>query len=220
MFEITIDSNMKNAAPSLLLGCIYAQITVTEQHEALWRELTIKEQTLTTLDLGQVGAIPQIHAQREAYRKAGKNPGRYRGSSEALIRRIVQGKGLSQVNNLVDVNNLISLETFNPVGCYDCSKLVPPVVCQIGEPGEVYEGIGKGEINLENLPLLADGAGPFGSPTSDSSRSAVSLDTQELLMVIFAFEGTPSLEQAMLDRASGLLQRYASATELEAWLVS
>ena len=137
MFEVSIDSNMKNAAPGLLLGCISAQVTVTEQNEALRRELETMEATLMSMDAGQITAIPQIHAQREAYRKAGKNPGRYRGSAEALIRRIAQGKGLYYVNNLVDINNLISLETHNPVGSYDVSKLEPPVVCQI-EGGRAF----------------------------------------------------------------------------------
>ena len=64
-----------------------------------------------------------IKTSREAYKILGKEPSRYRVSSEALIRRILQGKGLYKINNVVDTNNLISIETGYSVGSYDLENL-------------------------------------------------------------------------------------------------
>jgi DNA/RNA-binding domain of Phe-tRNA-synthetase-like protein len=219
MFEVSIDPSVKNTAPGLLLGCIVARVSVSEHDDALWRELEIKQATMNTLDAAQISALPQVSAQKYAYRKAGKNPGRHRGSNEILMQRISEGKGLNHVNTLIDLKNLISLETHNPVSLYDCSKLDPPILCQFGEPGEIYQDVNDNPVDLENLPMLVDGYGSFGSPNGDSQRAAVGLETRELLLIVFAFEGNPGLEKAMLDRSVGLLQRYAAATEVEAWLV-
>jgi DNA/RNA-binding domain of Phe-tRNA-synthetase-like protein len=220
MFEIKIDPGIKNAAPGLLLGCISARVTVSEHNAALWRELEVKQATMNSLDAAQISAFPQVSAQQYAYRKAGKNPGRYRGTNEVLMRRIAEGQGINHVNTLIDVIHLISLETHNPVCCYDCSELDPPIVCQLGEPGAFYDEGSDVDIDLENLPLLVDGMGPFGSPNGDSYRAAVQLHTHDLLMIMFAFEGNAGLEKAMLDRAAGLLHRYAAATDVEIWLVT
>ena len=64
-----------------------------------------------------------IKASRQAYKQLGKEPSRYRVSSEALIRRILQNKGLYKINNVVDTNNLISIETGYSVGSYDLEKI-------------------------------------------------------------------------------------------------
>jgi DNA/RNA-binding domain of Phe-tRNA-synthetase-like protein len=220
MFEVTIDHSIKNAAPGLLLGCISARVTVSENNAALWRELEVKQATMHSLDAAQISALPQVSAQQYAYRKAGKNPVHHRGSNEVLMRRIVEGQGINHVNTLVDVIHLISLETHNPVCCYDCSELDPPIVCQLGEPHTFYDDENDVEIELENLPLLVDGLGPFGSPNGDSKRALVQLDTKDLLMIMFAFEGNPGLEKAMLDRAAGLLRRFAAATDVDIWLIT
>src|SRR5271155_1430333 len=112
-------------------------------------------------------------AVRAMFRSWGMDPSKYRPSSEALLRRIVQGKGLYRVSNVVDIGNLGSLETGWPFGCYDRSKIAPPVTLRHGATGEKYEGIGKQTWHLEGRPVLADPAGPFGSPISDSTRSMI-----------------------------------------------
>src|SRR5271170_1281566 len=60
-----------------------------------------------------------VRAVRAMFREWGMDPSKYRPSSEALLRRVVQGKGLYRVSNVVDIGNLGSLETGWPYGCYD-----------------------------------------------------------------------------------------------------
>ena len=174
--EISIHPTLKALVPNLALGCISANVVAEKHNEALWREI---DQHLThliaTIKSEQISTVPQIAAMRQAYKTLGKDPSRYRGSAEALLRRVLSGKGLYQINSVVDINNLVSLESLNPAGTYDLEKITPPIELRIGAAGESYKGIGKDLINIESLPVFADAEGPFGSPTSDSERAMVTL---------------------------------------------
>ena len=127
------------------------------------------------------------------------DPSKYRPSSEALLRRVVQGKGLYRVWNVVDIGNFGSIETGWPFGCYDRARIRPPVVFRHGATGESYEGIGKRTWHLEGRPVLADADGPFGSPISDSTRTMIAESAREILTVIYAPASAPdaSVEAAM-----------------------
>jgi len=218
--EISIDPALKALAPDLVLGCISARVSVEKHNEALWREI---DQHLThlssTINPDQINSIPQIAAVRSAYKALGKDPSRYRGSAEALLRRALSGKGLYRINSVVDINNLVSLESLNPAGTYDLEKITPPIELRIGATGEGYKGIGKDLINIESLPVFVDAGGAFGSPTSDSERAMVNLETRRVLMVVFSFTGPQGLEQ-WVSRASELLRRHCSAEEIETSLVT
>ena len=157
---------------------------------------------------------PQIEMTRRAYKALGKDPARYRGSAEALLRRVVAGKGLPQINAVVDIINLVSLESRLPVGLYDTAHVRGVVVFRAGRAGESYKGIGKYDLNLEGLPLFADDQGPHGSATSDSERTMVTSKTEGILAVIVSFGGAEGLDR-WTQRMSTLLSQYASAQKVE-----
>jgi len=148
----------------------------------------------------------------------GKDPARYRPSAEALMRRTIKGYGLYQVNNVVDIVNLVSLETGFSIGGYDLSKINPPVSLSIGTENDRYEGIGRGELNIDGLPVLRDQTGAFGSPTSDSERTSVTSETQHFLMVIFGF-GDHSSISAALRFAENLLEEFASTQQINQFIL-
>lgn len=156
---------------------------------------------------------PFTRAVRAMFRSWGVDPSKYRPSSEALLRRVVQGKGLYRVSNVVDIGNLGSIETGWPYGCYDRSRITPPVAFRHGVPGETYQGIGKQTWHLEGRPVLADPAGPFGSPISDSTRSMITESARDVMAVIYAPESASgaALDQAM-SSLSVRLSRYCSAS--------
>ena len=218
--EISIHPALKALVPGLALGCISANVVAEKYNEALWREI---DQHLThliaTIKPEQINTIPQIAAMRSAYKALGKDPSRYRGSAEALLRRVLSGKGLYQINGVVDINNLISLESLNPAGTYDVENITLPIELRIGAAGESYKGIGKDLINIESLPVFADAAGPFGSPTSDSERAMVTLQTQKVLMIVFSFTGPQRLEH-WVSRASEVLRRYCGGEGIRSSLVT
>jgi len=212
MIQISIDRPLKKVAPNLVLGVVSARVEVAKNSPPLWKEINKRIKELqSTITLASLYEIPQIKGLRTAYKALGKDPTRYRGSQEALVRRVLQGKGLYQINTVVDINNLISLETLHSVGSYNIDNLKPPVVFRIGKPGESYKGIGKEIVNVADLPVFADEAGPFGSPTSDSERAMITLGTKKVIIVIISFTGQEHLK-GQLQRTTNLLCDYANAS--------
>jgi DNA/RNA-binding domain of Phe-tRNA-synthetase-like protein len=134
-----------------------------------------------------------------------------------LLRRVVQGKGLYRVFNVVDIGNLSSLETGWPLGCYDRARLRPPILFRHGASSESYEGVGKRTWHLEGRPVLADSDGPFGSPISDSTRSMITESARDILIVIYAPSTAPhaSIHSAMA-RLGERLAQFAGATAARA----
>jgi len=196
------------------LGVIEAEeVRVTSASAKLAEEMDAAcEQLRRERSLEQVAEMPSVRAVRAMFRAWGVDPVRYRPSSEALLRRVVQGKGLYRVSNVVDLNNLGSIETAWPYGTYDRATLAPPVALRLGLTGEKYEGIGKQTWHLAGRPVLVDGQGPFGSPISDSMRTRITEATAAVLTVVFApaSSAAGALDQA-LERHARRLERYAGA---------
>ncbi|MCL5021044.1 MAG: phenylalanine--tRNA ligase beta subunit-related protein [Bacteroidetes bacterium] len=168
--------------------------------------------------LSSLETLEQIKSVRQVYKSLGKDPSRYRGSAEALLRRVLQNKGLYRINNVVDVNNIISLESLHPVGSYDVGCLEPPVWFRIGQPGETYKGIGKELINIQGLPVFSDTEGAFGSPTADSERAMIRTSSSRIQMVVISFVGEQRLHE-WIDRATSLLKNFAAGANLESSII-
>jgi DNA/RNA-binding domain of Phe-tRNA-synthetase-like protein len=169
---------------------------------------------LATQHAGQPPAdIPGVSETRALFHRLGVDPTKTRPSSEALLRRVTQGKGLPRINLVVDICNLCSLEHQLPLGLYDREFLHGTVQARAGREGEGYPGIRKQRVNLTGRLLLADDEGPFGAPTSDSARTAVTEATTRLLVVVFCpRERADRLLSAMLEQIAERLTRYASAS--------
>ena len=215
MMLVAIDPDLKQKCPRTALACVTASVVTCPSSGELAGELRARERAVQQLpNPSSVLAEPQIHAVREAYKALGKDPARYRGSAEALLRRVVQGKGLPLINNVVDIINLVSVESLLPLGLYDLERVREPIVFRAGRAGETYKGIGKYDLNLEGLPVFCDALGPFGSPTSDSERTMVTAAAKKILLVIISFGGREGIERWTV-RAMDLLKRYAAAGQLE-----
>lgn len=213
MIDLTIDPQILAAAPGLVLGSLHASVRTAPGSDALWEEMRQAAEAAAA-DPAEPAARAPIAATRELYRRLGKEPSRYRGSPEALVRRARSGKELYRIHNVVDVVNLVSLRTLLPIGLYDAAKVRPPVTLRRGAPGEAYDGIGKEGLNLDGLPVLADAEGPFGSPTSDSRRTMVTETTGEVFAVVFGVIGHEDLEPAMRMLAD-LLRLHCGASGVE-----
>lgn len=215
MLDIAVCKAFAKANVAVTLGIVQCSVTVTEPGQALGEALdNAAAERLTSLSGGTVGDIAQISATRTAYKMLGKDPSRYRPSAEALMRRLTQGKGLYRINNVVDTNNLISLKTGFSIGAYDLTMLEPPVIFRKGGTDEGYKAIGRGRLNVENLPVFADNDGAFGSPTSDSERSLITKDTDDLLMAIIGFGETTDMSSA-LEFAAERLRLFCYAKNIQ-----
>ena len=220
MLEIRIAPELRAKCPRVALGRVVAEVDTGATPAGLDEALrTCQERVAKLPEPRAVLDAPAIAATRAGYKALGKDPARYRGSAEALLRRLVAGKGLPRINNVVDVINLVSVESRLPIGLYDLAHVEGTIEFRAGRAGETYKGIGKYDLNLEGLPLFADAKGPHGSATSDSERTMVTETTKRLLAIIVSFGGPAELDGA-LKRLAELLALYAAAREVGCEIVS
>ena len=188
--SLVIDPALATLWPNTALGLMGLEARVFADTSSIWEEF-----------------------ERSAFKAFGTDPGRYRVSSEALYRRLRQGKDIYRINSLVDTNNVLSLQCGHSCGIYDAAAIAGNVVLRLGLEGETYQGLGKGSLPLQNMPLLSDDAGPFGSPVSDSNRTMVTQDTRRALLVVYAFCGKDSLAP-LLEKAGSLFASLAGTRVL------
>jgi DNA/RNA-binding domain of Phe-tRNA-synthetase-like protein len=220
MIHVAIDEGLKKRCTRVALGCVTAQVEAGETPGGLDEELRLRAEEI--LKLSEPRAVlesGQVLAARAGYKALGKDPARYRGSAEALLRRVIAGKGLPRINAVVDVINLVSVESRMPVGLYDLAHVQGDIIFRAGRAGETYKGIGKYDLNLEGLPLFADAVGPHGSATSDSERTMVTAATKRVIAVIVSFGGATDLERWM-KRMCELLALYAAGQNCESQVVA
>jgi len=218
--QVTIDEALKAKCSRTTLGCVSAQVEAPASSAALIAELDMCEQAVLGLpEPRSVLESAQILATRAAYKVLGKDPARYRGSAEALLRRVIAGKGLPRINAVVDIINLVSVESRLSIGLYDLAHVSGDIVFRAGRGGESYKGIGKYDLNLEGLPVFCDALGPHGSPTSDSERTMVTSETKHVVAIIISFNGKEGLDR-WTQRMGQLFAMHASGSHAETQIVS
>ena len=219
--DIFIEPEIKTVAPQLKVVVAKADVVNNATSDALWQELMdegarIKE----TFEMGDINKRPGILATRQVYKALGKEPNRYRPSSEALCRRLVKGMDLYRTLTLIDLINLLSVHSGYSIGGFDADKISG---CQLrlgaGKDGEHFEAIGRGLLNIASLPIYRDAIGGIGTPTSDEERTKLSLSTTRLLMCINIYgEELPITET--IEMTKDLLLRHASATNIDVKIIS
>ncbi len=161
----------------------------------------------------QPADIPGVAETRALFHQLDIDPTKNRPSSEALLRRVLQGKGLPRVNPAVDVCNLCSVEHQLPLGLYDHETVKGTVRVRLGKDSEGYPGIRKQRVNLSGRLLLADDDGAFGAPTSDSARTSVTSRTASLMVVLFCPTDRAGKHlSSALEHIADLLTRFCSAS--------
>ena len=214
--NIFLSKEIKEKVPHTRLAVLKYTVKTEEINPDLWQYMNdeIIPVVMKELEEKNVTELKNIETSRKAYKAFGKDPGRYRVSSEALIRRIRQGKDLYQINTVVDANNLASVETGYSFGSYDLDCVNGDITLRLGEAGATYQGIGKESVNIENLPVLCDNDGPFGSPTSDSTKAMITLNSKNIITLAYVFTEDEDIP-ALLDKSAAYLEKYAKAENIE-----
>ena len=182
MYTIIVSKELKEACPVFAGAAIYAEVKNTSYCKGLWEEIQSFTEMLTaTTRLEDIKKQPVIAATREAYKRCGKDPGRYRPSAEALRRRLMRGIALYQIDTLVDLINLVSLRTGHSIGGFDADKIA----------GTGLE-LGIGKMNE-----------PF-------ERTKMGLETTHILAIVNGYNGKEGLQEAA-EMIQTLLKKYADS---------
>ena len=213
MFTLSLSPDLQSRCPDYRGAAVLAQVANTPFCEGLWQEIDAFTQALrATQTADSIKQQPAIAATREAYRRLGKDPSRYRPSAEALRRRLLRGLELYKIDTLVDLINLVSLRTGYSIGGFDADKIQGTALCLgVGRAGEPFEGIGRGTLNIEGLPVFRDSAGGIGTPTSDHERTKMELGTRRILALINGYDGDESRLHDAAAMTQDLLRRYAAS---------
>lgn len=217
--DIKILPELKEKMPGMALGTIQCTVKNSPYKHSLWKEIEeVSQQIQSQYTLETIKNNKMITATRNMYLACGKKPGRYRPAAEALMRRIVKGLELYKIDTLVDLVNLVSLKTGYSIGGFDADFIEGNVSAGIGKLDEPYHGIGRGQININKLPVLRDEKSAIGTPTSDELRTAIRPETTRFLMNINGYTGKDDLKEA-LDYSVSLLEKYVDATDIQVKII-
>ncbi len=173
---------------------------------------------LLAAEAGRVGALEGFpepglkKAVRDVLRTRGYKPaGRGKPASEYLGAMARKGD-FPVISALVDINNLVSLESGLPISVLDLGRFEGSPVLRFGAEGESYVFNPSGqEIALKGLLVVCDGEAPRGTPIKDSMATKVGESTGTVLAVIY---GTRAAVDAT--RMDGLARRFAELLEQHA----
>lgn len=210
--EIIVEDKIETVCPSFVGACVEADVENSAYSEELWKLIDEQcekfRQTLTTDTVKDISAIA---ATRRVYKACGKDPSRYRPSSEALIRRVLQGKQLYQIDTLVDLINLASITYGYSIGGFDAGKFSGDTLSLgVGREGEPYEGIGRGMLNIAGLPVYRDAIGGVGTPTSDNERTKMGLATRRLVALVNGYDGNEETVRATAQLIVQLVEHFCN----------
>lgn len=210
--EIIVEDKIETVCPSFVGAYVEADVENSAYSEELWKLIDEQcekfRQTLTTDTVKDISAIA---ATRRVYKACGKDPSRYRPSSEALIRRVLQGKQLYQIDTLVDLINLASITYGYSIGGFDAGKFSGDTLSLgVGREGEPYEGIGRGMLNIAGLPVYRDAIGGVGTPTSDNERTKMGLATRRLVALVNGYDGNEETVRATAQLIIRLVERFCN----------
>lgn len=211
--KIEVSEEIENVCPGFVGACIDAKVVNSKFCQPLWDEIhQLGEKFKASLTTETLKEIPSIAATRRVYRACGKDPSRYRPAAEALIRRMLKGKELYQIDTLVDLINVASIAYGYSIGGFDADKFVGNTLrLGVGREGEPYEGIGRGMINIAGLPVYRDAEGGVGTPTSDNERTKIDLNTRHLVVLINGYDGNEERVRQNAEYIQQLIVKYCQS---------
>ena len=211
--RIIVSNEIENVCPGFVGAAVDAKVVNSKYCAELWDEIhELEEKYRSELTTESLKEQSGIAATRKVYKACGKDPSRYRPASEQLIRRMLQGKELYQIDTLVDLVNLASIAYGYSIGGFDADKFVgDTLTLGIGRKDEPYEGIGRGMLNIEGLPVYRDEEGGVGTPTSDNERTKMTLSTTHLVVLINGYDGNEERVEANARFIQQLVRKYCQS---------
>lgn len=218
--KVITDKRICEIYPQIRLGVLRFRANIKKSDEQFWTYMDneILPGIKNSIEGKEWNEIPGVRGSRAAYKAFGRNPGRYRVSSGALLRRVRRGDELYHINSAVDVNNLILVQRGLSVGSYDLDRVSGTIVLRKAEQGKSYTGIGKDFLDLENMLVLSDDNGIFGCSMSDSTRAMVTEQTKDVLVVIYCFEDEIELQKLVTD-AEQVFARFSECKNFETAII-
>lgn len=211
--NILIKKEITDVLPNFKILAFKFSCYIKESDDLIKAKVKEYEDKYKQMTLEEVLKLERIKEGRDSYKKLGKDPSRYRLACESLVRRLVKDMGLYYINNMVDIGNLLSIELNRSTAVLDYDKIVGDVTIRLGLSSDEYYGIGRGLINVENIPVYVDEISPFGSTTSDTLRTSISENTKNILLFVICFDNTYVLESK--NKAIEMFKEFGKINSIE-----
>jgi DNA/RNA-binding domain of Phe-tRNA-synthetase-like protein len=190
--RVIIDEATRMKEPNFLVGYAIIQgVSVGKTQNLLKKEImsvihSVRDKYNSREEMYGSVAIKEM---RDLFKKNGIDPTRYTPSAEALLKRIIDGKDLYRINNIVECNNMGSMRFELPMGVYDLDKLVGDVVFKFGSDSDTMDTMAKGTMGMKNILLTMDDEKLFGSPVSDSPHAMITESVRNVLLLVYGTSG-------------------------------
>lgn len=215
--KLTISKTLKEKLPQFcVIGYTFEilekndEINLSPDITDFFDKIKNKYQKIYTLE--DVVKIKRIKDTRDGYKTLGKDPSHTRAACEALLRRIIKNGNIYRLGDVIDFGNLLSLYFLKSVCVIDADKIVGDINIRIGTKDDEYYGINRGAINVADIPVYTDNVSPFGNPTSDTLRTAITSDTKNVCLMLINFS-KDELEQDEQELVM-LLKKYLKIKNL------
>ena len=218
MKKIKIDKSILDKTPQFKIGVLTCNIKVFDNANIDSLITGLEDKINAEIDIADVVNLPIIKEARDSYKLYGKDPSRYRLAVESLYRRISKGNKLYRINNIVDLGNVLSLQTRKSIAVLDYDKIEGDITIRLGKESDEFCGIGRGKLNIKNIPLYEDDLGPFGSSTSDTERTMIRPETRTILVFIISFSNVDKLIEE-LEYATTLYKEYGNGSDFSTFII-
>lgn len=198
---LEFNGEIKNQFPNLrVLTVRFMGVRVERKKEELEQ---FKREVISDVrdryELEELKDVDIFREYRDFFWRIGIDPTKIRPASEALTRRVLQGKDLPTINTFVDTYNLASLSSGVPLAAFDFQTLEGDLEMRFAEEGEEFLGIGMDEPSvLEGGEIVISDSGKIIAvyPYRDSEETKISLDTDDVLLMVC---GVPGVEGELED---------------------
>lgn len=208
--KLVIDEEVRDRFPDLnVLLMELDSVKVLEYSEELERfKSEIYDKLRKRYKLESLKDDPLVKTYRNFFWRIGIDPTKIRPAAEALLRRILSGRGIPRINTLVDSYNLASAESGIALAAFDSEKIDGDMIMRFAKEGEEFIGIGmrKPKTLRGGEIVVADSSRLVAIyPYRDAEYSKVTLKTEKVCLMIC---GVPGIRIEVLKNAGRLAADY------------
>jgi DNA/RNA-binding domain of Phe-tRNA-synthetase-like protein len=208
--ELSSHQDIKERFPDLRVSILIVNNLKIEKKSPqleTFREDVIKE-TKSSYVLETLKDDENFRKYRDFFWKIDIDPTKIRPASEALIRRILQGKPIPKINTGVDAYNLASIKSGIPLAAFDANTIHGELIMKFAKIGEKFLGIGmkKPKVLAGNEVVVADEERLIAIyPYRDADLSKITPSTKNILVMSC---GVPGIPWEKIKEAGNLAREY------------
>ncbi len=209
---LNINADVRGRFPELQVLTFLVKGVMVKRRSTELQKLCdeIVKQVKKKYDLESLKDLPTFKAYRNFFWRVGIDPTKNRPAAEALVRRVLRGRSIPQINSFVDAYNLASIKTEIAFAAFDAHKLKGALVMRLAKRGEFFLGIGMQKpFELDGGEVVISDAEKLLAiyPHRDADQAKITDGTKTALMLVC---GVPDIGEETLLNAAQLVINYVT----------